>query len=99
MHNPADLLPAVVLGTSVLFWVSGFDIIYACQDFEFDRKVGLFSIPSRLGVARALWISRLFHVATVGDTGLGGLATGRATTLGARGRGSSGNRKGNGNGR
>jgi 4-hydroxybenzoate polyprenyltransferase len=50
-----------LLSLVVLLWTAGFDVLYACQDFEFDRKFGLQSIPKKLGVARALWISRLFH--------------------------------------
>jgi len=46
---PYDLLPAVWLGAVVLLWVSGFDILYACQDADFDRQVGLSSIPARFG--------------------------------------------------
>jgi 4-hydroxybenzoate polyprenyltransferase len=46
--------------------VAGFDIIYSCQDFEFDRRAGLHSIPARLGIANALGLARLLHVATVG---------------------------------
>ena len=42
-------------------WVAGFDILYACQDFEFDRAAGLHSIPRHLGIARSLWIARAFH--------------------------------------
>ena len=48
-----------------MFWVAGFDLIYALQDIEFDRRVKLFSLPSKLGVAQALRISTLFHGATV----------------------------------
>jgi 4-hydroxybenzoate polyprenyltransferase len=59
------LLP-VLLGAAVLFWTAGFDIIYACQDRDFDERAGLYSIPKSLGVARALLTSRAFHVATVG---------------------------------
>ena len=55
----------VVLGLAVFFWVSGFDVIYACQDVEFDRANGLFSIPNRLGVPNALRLAALFHVAMV----------------------------------
>jgi 4-hydroxybenzoate polyprenyltransferase len=55
----------LVLSAAVLTWVAGFDIIYACQDVDFDRRAGLGSIPARFGVARALVISRLLHVATV----------------------------------
>jgi 4-hydroxybenzoate polyprenyltransferase len=59
-------LAPLLLSAGVMFWVAGFDIIYAVQDVEFDRKAKLFSIPSRLGVARALQLSTLFHAATVG---------------------------------
>jgi len=55
----------LVLALAVLSWVAGFDIIYACQDLEFDRQKGLFSIPARLGVAKALRVSRLLHLVTV----------------------------------
>jgi 4-hydroxybenzoate polyprenyltransferase len=65
MENPADLLPAVVLGAVVLTWVTGFDIIYACQDFEFDKSRGLHSIPAKLGIARSLRLASLCHLATV----------------------------------
>ena len=58
-------LRIALLSVAVMFWTAGFDIIYACQDFEFDRKEGLFSIPSRLGIAKALQVSRVFHVLTV----------------------------------
>jgi 4-hydroxybenzoate polyprenyltransferase len=49
----------------VTLWVGGFDIIYACQDIDVDRRQGLYSLPSRLGPARALWIARMAHVLTV----------------------------------
>jgi 4-hydroxybenzoate polyprenyltransferase len=42
--------------------VGGFDVLYACQDFQFDRDAGLHSIPRHLGIARALWIARAFHI-------------------------------------
>jgi 4-hydroxybenzoate polyprenyltransferase len=58
---PMDLLPAIMLGTVVLFWVAGFDIIYACQDAEYDRKAGLFSLPSKLGIRRALQVAAASH--------------------------------------
>ena len=51
----------VVLSFAVCLWVAGFDIIYACQDLEFDRKAGLHSIPARLGLKNALWVSRGLH--------------------------------------
>jgi 4-hydroxybenzoate polyprenyltransferase len=53
------------LAAGVLFWVAGFDTIYGCQDVAFDRRVGLHSLAARYGVARALWLSRLFHVLAV----------------------------------
>ena len=56
------LLP-VLLGLAVLFWTAGFDVIYALQDEDFDRRTGLKSIPARLGTRRALVVSALFHVA------------------------------------
>ncbi|HOM18564.1 MAG TPA: UbiA family prenyltransferase, partial [Thermoguttaceae bacterium] len=51
----------VVLAGAVLLWVAGFDILYACQDVEFDRKMHLYSIPARLGVAGALQAAKLCH--------------------------------------
>jgi 4-hydroxybenzoate polyprenyltransferase len=57
--------PPVLFGWAVAFWVAGFDIIYACQDYGFDRESGLKSIPVALGLQRALWVSRLFHLLTV----------------------------------
>jgi len=54
-----------VLGAAIGLWVAGFDIIYACQDVAVDRAQGLKSIPVRFGVAGALRLSRLLHVATV----------------------------------
>jgi 4-hydroxybenzoate polyprenyltransferase len=65
MANPSDLLPAVVLGAVVLTWVTGFDIIYACQDFEFDKSRGLHSIPAKLGIERSLRLAAVCHAATV----------------------------------
>jgi 4-hydroxybenzoate polyprenyltransferase len=55
-----DLLP-IVLGLAVLLWVAGFDVIYALQDLDFDRREGLHSLPARLGPARALLLARAFH--------------------------------------
>ena len=58
-------LVAWLLAGAVLFWVAGFDTVYACQDLEFDRASGLHSIPARFGLARALGFSRLFHAAAI----------------------------------
>lgn len=53
------------LTAAVTFWTAGFDIIYACLDYEFDRREGLYSLPRRFGIPTALWISRGFHLAMV----------------------------------
>jgi 4-hydroxybenzoate polyprenyltransferase len=58
-----SLDPRILLLTAaVTFWVAGFDILYACQDFQVDRDAGLHSIPRYLGISRSLWIARAFHV-------------------------------------
>ncbi len=65
--HPGSLgLPVVLLTGVVLSWIAGFDIIYACQDVDVDRRDGLFSLPSRLGIGRALVISRMCHGVTIG---------------------------------
>jgi 4-hydroxybenzoate polyprenyltransferase len=51
----------LLLTAAVTFWVAGFDVLYACQDLDFDRSAGLHSIPRYCGVGRSLWIARLFH--------------------------------------
>ena len=53
----------LLLSAVVLFWTAGFDVLYACQDCDFDRREGLRSIPARFGISRALWIARGLHVA------------------------------------
>lgn len=65
LASPSDLMPAVVLGLAVMLWVAGFDIIYACQDAAFDTQAGLHSIPSRLGVRRALMLAAALHAVTL----------------------------------
>ena len=60
------------LGVGAMFWVAGFDIIYATADIEIDRAQGLNSIPSRFGIKAALWISRSFHLVTVITLALAG---------------------------
>jgi 4-hydroxybenzoate polyprenyltransferase len=52
----------ILLSLLVMMWTAGFDVMYACQDFEFDRKAGLRSIPARFGIKNSLMIARLFHV-------------------------------------
>lgn len=54
-----------LLGLAIGLWVGGFDILYACQDLDFDRGYGLLSIPTRFGVTRSIQLSRVMHVATV----------------------------------
>ncbi|HLJ94317.1 MAG TPA: UbiA-like polyprenyltransferase [Gemmataceae bacterium] len=58
-----DLATPFVLGLAVLFWVTGFDVLYACQDVEFDRQAKLFSIPAQFGVALSLRLAFLCHLA------------------------------------
>lgn len=54
-------LEPLLMAGAVLLWTAGFDIIYACQDYAVDVRSGLYSVPARLGIARALWVSRLTH--------------------------------------
>ena len=61
VRGELSLAPFYV-AAAVLFWVGGFDIIYACQDYEFDRSVGRYSLPRRWGIKTALRLSVLFHV-------------------------------------
>jgi len=62
-----SLDPRILLLTAaVTFWVGGFDVLYACQDFEFDRQSGLHSIPRYVGIRTALWVARGFHLVMVG---------------------------------
>jgi len=58
LDSPVPLLLSLV----VMLWTAGFDVLYACQDYEFDVQAGLHSIPRRFGIARALWVARFFHV-------------------------------------
>src|SRR5579862_1652406 len=77
-----SLDPRILLLTAaVTFWVGGFDVLYSCQDFDFDRQTGLHSIPRHLGILRALWVARAFHaimlallIALLWSFGLGKLA-------------------------
>jgi 4-hydroxybenzoate polyprenyltransferase len=86
LGSPVPLLLSLV----VLLWTAGFDVLYACQDYEFDRRAGLRSIPARVGVARALWVSRLLHAGAFAAlaglyflTGLGALALAGVLATGA----------------
>ena len=55
----------LILCAAVTLWVGGFDVLYACQDVQFDAAAGLFSMPKRFGIARALWIARAMHAGVV----------------------------------
>ena len=57
IDSPIPLLLSAV----VLLWTAGFDVLYACQDYDFDVATGLYSIPKQFGIARSLWIARAFH--------------------------------------
>ena len=80
----------LLLTAAVTFWVAGFDVLYACQDFDFDSQTGLHSIPRHLGIVRALWIARSFHVLMLGllvallwSFGLGKVAVAGVAVVGA----------------
>uniref|UniRef100_A0A832GMQ1 4-hydroxybenzoate polyprenyltransferase n=1 Tax=Caldimicrobium thiodismutans TaxID=1653476 RepID=A0A832GMQ1_9BACT len=62
--NEAISLEAFLLGIAMAFWVAGFDVLYSLQDYEFDRKMGLKSIPVRFGIKGALRLAKLFHLLT-----------------------------------
>jgi 4-hydroxybenzoate polyprenyltransferase len=57
IDSPIPLLLSLV----VMLWTAGFDVLYACQDYDFDRREGLYSIPASFGIARSLWIARILH--------------------------------------
>src|SRR5579871_3344122 len=62
-----SLDPRILLLTAaVTFWGAGFDVLYACQDYDFDRQSGLHSVPRHFGIRRALWIARAFHILMLG---------------------------------
>jgi len=65
LTNPADLLPALALGGAVLTWVAGFDMIYACQDYDADRESRLHSVPVRIGIQGALRLAAVCHLLTI----------------------------------
>lgn len=66
LQVPIDILPALLLGLSVFLWVSGFDLIYACQDAEFDQKAKLWSVPSQFGVQFSLHLAAFCHFLLLG---------------------------------
>ena len=68
-------LPPIIMAGAVLLWTAGFDIIYACQDYESDVQTGTFSVPARIGIGPALWVARLTHLGSAGLLVALGLAT------------------------
>jgi len=62
-------LSPVILGLAVMLWVAGFDVIYSCQDMEFDKREPLYSIPKRFGIGAALWLSAALHLIMLGIMG------------------------------
>jgi len=60
IQGKLTLVP-LLLSLSVMLWTAGFDVLYACQDYDFDRESGLHSIPRQFGISRALWIARAIH--------------------------------------
>jgi 4-hydroxybenzoate polyprenyltransferase len=80
----------LILTAAVTFWGGGFDVLYACQDYDFDCQSGLHSVPRFFGIARSLWIARVFHVVTLALLGvlvyvfgLGGIAIAGVVVVGA----------------
>jgi 4-hydroxybenzoate polyprenyltransferase len=73
------ILPLVL---AVIFWLAGFDILYALQDIEFDKHYGLFSIPQRFGIRRSLYIARVLHMIAFGLLVLNGVLFGRGKFYG-----------------
>jgi 4-hydroxybenzoate polyprenyltransferase len=72
LAGPMSLTP-LAIAAAVMLWTAGFDILYATADVDADRSAGLFSLPSRWGVRRALWTARLFHAIAAGMLILAGL--------------------------
>jgi 4-hydroxybenzoate polyprenyltransferase len=62
VRGTIDSIEPLLLSLMVMMWTAGFDVLYACQDHEFDRKAGLRSVPARFGIKNSLWIARLFHL-------------------------------------
>lgn len=59
-------VPAFLLAGAVLFWTAGFDILYACQDYQSDLETGTFSVPAKIGIPAAFWVARVSHVLAAG---------------------------------
>ncbi|MEW6087395.1 MAG: UbiA-like polyprenyltransferase [bacterium] len=63
--NKMPNIPVLLIAAGILIWTAGFDIIYACQDYDFDRKEGYFSIPACFGIKNSFWITSILHFLTV----------------------------------
>jgi 4-hydroxybenzoate polyprenyltransferase len=74
-------LEPILMAAAVLTWTAGFDIIYACQDYQSDVACGIFSVPSKFGIPTALWISRLTHAICIAMLVLLGLYSPALSTL------------------
>ena len=61
VRGSIDSAIPLLLSLMVMLWTAGFDVLYACQDYEFDRREGLYSIPAKFGIGRSLWVSRTLH--------------------------------------
>lgn len=90
VRGTIDSFVPLLLSLVVLLWTAGFDVLYACQDYDFDTDAGLHSVPARFGVRRALWIARLLHacaflalVALYFNAQLGALALSGVVATGA----------------
>jgi 4-hydroxybenzoate polyprenyltransferase len=73
--------PPVIMAAAVLCWTAGFDIIYACQDYQSDLETGVFSVPAKIGIGPALWVARLTHAAAAALLILLGFSTPSFSTL------------------
>ena len=62
VRGAIDSVVPLLLSLLVMMWTAGFDVLYACQDYEFDKRAGLRSIPARFGIKNSLWIARIFHL-------------------------------------
>lgn len=74
-----DIIP-FILGAAIFFWITGLDIVYAIQDVEFDKEEGLFSIPARFGIEKALIVSSILYFLSLAALILAGMITNRGTT-------------------
>jgi 4-hydroxybenzoate polyprenyltransferase len=70
IRGPGDLVTPLLIGGAVFFWVAGFDILYACQDADFDRTARLHSVPARLGIPASLRLAMVCHVVMLGLLGV-----------------------------